>query len=74
MQCAEKNRTQPIIVRLTRHEGEMHRQAIGIHHRVNLARQAPRERPLSWRSLSAMQALYWYARMTEVSIIPIAAS
>ena len=38
---AEKNRTQPIVVRLTRREGEMDRQAIGIHHCVNLARQAP---------------------------------
>ena len=37
---AEKNRTQPIVVRLTRREGEMDRQAIGIHHCVNLARQA----------------------------------
>ena len=26
----------------------MDRQAIGVHHRVNLARQAPRERPMSW--------------------------
>jgi hypothetical protein len=39
-QCAEKNRTQPIVVRLTRREGEMYRQAIGIDHRMKLACQA----------------------------------
>jgi hypothetical protein len=38
---AEENRTQPIVVRLTRREREMDRQAIGVHHRVNLAGQAP---------------------------------
>jgi hypothetical protein len=37
-QGAEKNRAQPIIVRLTGREGEMDGQAIGINHRVNLAR------------------------------------
>ncbi len=40
-QCAEKNRTQPIIVRLTGREGEVDRQTVGVHHRVNLVRQAP---------------------------------
>jgi hypothetical protein len=35
-QCAEKNRTQPIVVRLTRREGEMYRQAIGMDRRANL--------------------------------------
>lgn len=40
-QGAEENRTQPVIMRLTGREGEMDRQAIGVHHRVNLARQAP---------------------------------
>jgi hypothetical protein len=36
-QGAEKNRTQPIIVRLTGRESEMDRQAVGVHDRVNLA-------------------------------------
>jgi hypothetical protein len=40
-QGAEENRTQPIVVRLTGREGEMDRQAIGVHDRVNLAGQAP---------------------------------
>ncbi|MDA9504266.1 hypothetical protein XI09_05780 [Bradyrhizobium sp. CCBAU 11386] len=38
-QCAEENRAQPIVVRLTWCEGEMNRQAIGVHHSVNLACQ-----------------------------------
>ena len=41
-QGAEENRTQPIVVRLTRREREMDRQAIRVHHRVNLAGQALR--------------------------------
>lgn len=36
-QCAEQNRTQPVVMRLAGREGEMDRQAIGAHHRVNLA-------------------------------------
>jgi hypothetical protein len=40
-QGAEEHRTQPIVVRLTGREGEMDRQAVGVHHRMNLARQAP---------------------------------
>jgi hypothetical protein len=36
-QGAEENRTQPIVVRLAGREREMDRQAIGVHHRVNLA-------------------------------------
>jgi hypothetical protein len=32
----------------TRREGETDWQAIGVHDRVNLAGQAPRERPISW--------------------------
>jgi hypothetical protein len=47
-QGAEENRTQPVVMRLTGHEGEMDRQTVGVHHRVNLAGQAPRERPMSW--------------------------
>jgi hypothetical protein len=47
-QGAEENRTQPIVVRLIWRDSEMDRQAIGVHHRVNLARQAPSERPISW--------------------------
>ena len=39
-QCAEQNRTQPVVMRLTGREGEIDRQAIGVHHRVNLAGQA----------------------------------
>ena len=39
-QGAEENRAQPVVVRLTRREGEMDRQAIGVHDRVNLAGQA----------------------------------
>jgi hypothetical protein len=39
-QGAEENRTQPIVVRFNRRESEMDRQAIGVHHRVNLAGQA----------------------------------
>ena len=38
-QCAEENRTQPIVVRLAWCEGEMNRKPSGVHHRVNLARQ-----------------------------------
>jgi hypothetical protein len=41
MPLAKENRTQPIVVRFTGREGEMDRQAIGVLHRVNLARQAP---------------------------------
>jgi hypothetical protein len=37
----EENRTQPIVMRFTRRKSEMDRQIIGVHHRVNLARQAP---------------------------------
>jgi hypothetical protein len=37
-----------IVVRLPGREREMDRQAIGTHNRVNLARQAPRDRPTSW--------------------------
>jgi hypothetical protein len=37
-QGADENRTQPIVVGLTGPEGEMDRQAIGVHDRVNLAR------------------------------------
>jgi hypothetical protein len=44
-QCAEENRTQPIVLRFTRRKSEMDRQAIGVHHRVNLARQAPSRAP-----------------------------
>jgi hypothetical protein len=40
-QGAEKNRTQPIVMRLTGRESEMDRQAIGVYHRVNLAGQTP---------------------------------
>ena len=40
-QGAEKNPTQPIVVRFAGRECEVDRQAIGVHHRVNLARQAP---------------------------------
>jgi hypothetical protein len=40
-QGAEEGRTLPIVMRLTRREREMDRQAIGVHHRVNLAGQAP---------------------------------
>jgi hypothetical protein len=36
-QGAEENRTQPIVVHLTGRESEMDRQAIGVHHRVNLS-------------------------------------
>ena len=43
-QGADKNRTQPIVVRLTWREREADRQAIGVHYRVYLARQ----RPISW--------------------------
>jgi hypothetical protein len=39
-QGAEENRTQPIVVRVTGREGQTDRQAVGVHHRVNLARQA----------------------------------
>ena len=38
----------PVLMRLAGREGEMDRQAIGVHDRVNLARQASRERPMSW--------------------------
>src|SRR6516164_3081532 len=37
----EENRTQPIVMRFTGRESEMDRHAIGVHHRVNFARQAP---------------------------------
>src|SRR5258708_17312062 len=40
-QGAEESRTQPIVMRFAGREREMDRQAIGVHHRVNLARQAP---------------------------------
>jgi hypothetical protein len=40
-QGAEENRIQPIFMRFTRRKSEMDRQAIGVRHRVNLARQAP---------------------------------
>ena len=40
-QRAEQNRTQPIVVRFTGREGEMDWQAVGVHDRVNLAREAP---------------------------------
>jgi hypothetical protein len=36
-----QNRTQPVVMRLTGREGKMDRQAIGVHHGVNLAGQAP---------------------------------
>ena len=39
-QGAEENRTKPIVVRFTWRQREMDRQAIGVYHRVNLARQA----------------------------------
>ena len=39
-QGAEKDRTQPIVMRLTRREGEMDRQTIGINDRMNLAGEA----------------------------------
>jgi hypothetical protein len=39
-QRAEQSRTQPIVVRFAWREREMDWQAIGLHHRVNLARQA----------------------------------
>jgi hypothetical protein len=39
-QSAEQNQTQPIVVGLTWRESEMDRQAIGVHDRVNFARQA----------------------------------
>ena len=45
---AEEDRTKPIVVRFTGREGKTDRQAISVHHRVNLAGQAPRERPISW--------------------------
>lgn len=38
-QSAEEHRTQPVIMRLTRRESEMDRQAVGVHHRVHLAGQ-----------------------------------
>ncbi|MCP1970809.1 hypothetical protein J2R87_004549 [Bradyrhizobium elkanii] len=38
--CVMKNRTQPIVMRRTRRESDMERQAIGVHHCVNLVRQA----------------------------------
>src|ERR1700732_2746069 len=38
-QCAEKNRTQPIVVCLTGRQREMDRQPVGVHDRVNLACQ-----------------------------------
>ena len=37
-QGAEKSRTQPINLRLIGREDEMDGQAVGVHHRVNLAR------------------------------------
>ena len=37
----EENRTQPIVVCFTGREGEMDWQAVGVHHGVNLTRQAP---------------------------------
>jgi hypothetical protein len=39
--AAEEYRTQPIVVCLTRREGEMNWQAVGVHDRVNLARIMP---------------------------------
>jgi hypothetical protein len=39
-QGAEESRAQPIVMRFTGREGEMDRRAIGVHHRVYLARQA----------------------------------
>jgi hypothetical protein len=39
-QGAEESRTQPAIMRFTGRESEMNRQAIGVHHRMNLAGQA----------------------------------
>jgi len=46
-QGAEKNGTQPIVMRLTRREGEMERETIGVNDRMNLAVRLPRERPIS---------------------------
>src|SRR5258708_1689687 len=40
-QGAEENRTQPIVMRLTGRESDLDRHAIRVHHRVNLASQAP---------------------------------
>jgi hypothetical protein len=40
-----RNRTQPIVVCLTGREGEMDRQAVAVHDRVNLGRQAPSRVP-----------------------------
>jgi len=39
-QHAQENRTQPVVVCLTGREGEMYRQAVCVHDRVNLAGQA----------------------------------
>lgn len=47
-QGAEEDRAQPIVMRLTGRESEMDRHAFGVYHRVNVAGQAPRERPISW--------------------------
>jgi hypothetical protein len=38
---AKENRTKPIVMGLAGRKGEMDRQAIGVHDRVNLAGQAP---------------------------------
>ena len=48
-------------MRLAGREGEMDRQAIGVHDRVNLAGQAPRERPISLviRRLGRSRRLNW---------------
>jgi hypothetical protein len=40
----------------------MDRQAVAVHHRVHLARQTPREEPISWRLLPATPAPRWRTR------------
>ena len=74
-QSAEESRTQPIVVRLTRRKAEMDRQAIGVHDRVNLARQpaSPTAHILMGIVRDTGPVLV-YAHTMEVSIICTAAS
>ncbi len=40
-QSAEENRARPIVMRFAGREGEMDWQTVGVHDRMNLAREAP---------------------------------
>jgi hypothetical protein len=66
-QAAEESRTQPVVMRLARREGEMHRQAIGVHHRVNLAGQAPSRATLTDNGLWLTAALGGQTNSPELS-------